>query len=434
MKELQYYAELLALLAFMLLIVAMHGITTYLILTEDASISVSVRDRTQGEISAFTFLTQVNVSQRQDIVVEFTNTGTSNYTATIFVNVYRLNGSLLNQTANYQDSPSFLHPGMRTDFSTVYVTNISGLYFIQARVTFGTRTTETWGSFFVVDPFVQPPGGGTITPGTGGGGTGGGGGGGGPPVIINVTTIKPPPAAITATGPKNITVNWGDSVLARINITNTGQTDLHNIRFFVSTTNTLFTDINPKTLASLTPWNPTFLLITLSASESTEPGKHLLTYQIVADEASTSGTIDVYVTNIGFDPTELYFRILNYQALILDVEEKLLQYKLQGLNMAAAEVSLDNAKESLERAKIFYNAGQYVDTRDALRDTKDDIEKSVLLLGAASYYVYTGFALDLFLILIILIAVLAVLFFYYWRKRKKKPLRPRMLREATEEK
>ena len=90
------------------------------------TVSVNVSENMEGELTAFTYHPLLNLSNIQNITVEFTNTGTTTYNTTIQETIYVYDNGNLNVTAQYYDYTIPLYPGMRRNFKTSYVPPITG--------------------------------------------------------------------------------------------------------------------------------------------------------------------------------------------------------------------------------------------------------------------------------------------------------------------
>jgi hypothetical protein len=430
MDEKQYYITLGIILLLLVSLVFLDKMTGNYLLV-DKPVSVSVADKLNGKVTSIALNTTIIIGDRQDIAIEFANIGSVPFTETITARVHRNMGNFTLVIANYQDSPAVLQAGMRKVFPFVFVPNETGLYYVQARVTYESRVAEGWSAFYVVNPpappapppiynYITPP------PSSGGGGAYG-----------NVTG-KPKPGIsgvpfLEATAQNRIDLHRDDSVLLPIEVTNKGDVQLTNIRAYVSTTSTIDMDVNPKVVAVLGQDEYTTFLVSLAASNATELGIHSLDYSVVSDQAQKSGAVEINVLGPETTADDLREKILNYQLLIIELDREIDAAKRKGFDVHDAEQSLRSAKDSLRLASEHLDYGDYPGTRDALDKTKRHIEDTAFMLANAQM-LFAATAIDLFLLLVIIaIVLLALLIFIILKRRKKSRKRPEMLRRAAEE-
>jgi hypothetical protein len=197
------------------------------------AVDVGIKESIQGKI-LINFNTTVNLTSEQDITAEFVNTGSSNYTSRIEITVYLFNNTSgnLEQKGDYYDGITFLLPGEREFFKISYLPNRVGVYYIRAKVPYDSKTAELWGSFFVSYIVIQTPriifvptsyGGGTI-PGQ---------------KEMGITSLE-------LEYNDKVDLYPGQKVLLSIILKNTGTVNLHNLKFYSSTTDYINFEVNPK--------------------------------------------------------------------------------------------------------------------------------------------------------------------------------------------
>ncbi len=467
MKDDKYYIYAVVLLV-VLSVLFMEDITGHA--TDD--IVISIREKTDGKIIYFSFNDSISVGDRQNIAIEFVNTGSTSYTSKIEVKIHKSLGDKLNLTAYYQDSSLFMYPGSRRRYSTVFIPSDGGLYYIQVRVTFGTRVAETWGAFFVTDPFNvvtgQPgnqsgnttgnftggaggnntstsPGsgagggagssdgtGGGTSSGTGSGASGASGTGAGVQQNIIFKEFRPGFAAMESASADAVHLHRGDPIILDIKATNTGEVDLTNIKIFISTSSSIGVEINPKALSLLEKNESVIFLLTLSADDITELGEHLLSYSIVSDEARKDGSVGIAVVDGKPGTEEIKFRIVNYQVLILELQDDISDARRKGFSVEPAAESLKKAKGIIEKARRAFEAEEYEEVTRNLLEAQENLQDSAFLLSSATLFIYSTAPVETYLALIILsVAILSI--FIYRIRMKKKSKRPKMLQQAAEE-
>jgi hypothetical protein len=382
---------------------------------------VSIKEKMQGQI-LMNYFSNVNLTSSQNVTVEFTNTGTGNYSARIEMTVYFYNTTTLSleQLATYQDNYAFLNPGERKSFSTVFIPTKLGTYYIKARVPFGSMVNEGWGSFFVTYYFDMSPEVKFIATSYGGGFISG-------QREFGVSSLELSYNTTIDTYP-------GQKLLLPIKLINTGTVNLHGLKFYSSTTENINFDVNPKEIYQLTQNESNLFLVSLEISNNTQPGKYDFYFQILGIEIKRAGSITLNVESIAKSiKDEVYNDIINYEYLITDINYQIYLTQNKGFNTTNAELYLDDAIKSLQEARNYYDQGNYEQARNLLDRVKKDLEKVVLELAAVTARVYTYPAFDPYLILLLLIIILIALIIFLYLRRKRSKRRPKLIRSFTEE-
>lgn len=376
------------------------------------TVSVGVKGKMKGEIVSFIYEPVVNISDVQRIFVEFLNTGTENYTVLIEEYIYFYDENKLEQEAYYYDSTVMLHPGYRRQFQTAFVPSENGYYYIKVRVTYGSKKTEVWGSFYAqywnYFPYIpaeyQP--------------------------IIYYIEVEP---LMTLDYPNSIELYPGRSTLTNIRVKNTGNATLHEVKLHVSSTNLLEIDVNPKESYYLEPNQTLTFLLDVYASNDIQIERYPIDFEVVTREVMESGTIWANIS--AYNETlkeEVRKTILNYEYLINELDREILETYVKGINVTTARETLELAKEKLNAAKIYYDSEEYDNAKSVLADVKELIKEAAFQLAQASFVVITAPAFSPFWILLIIILI-ALLLLFILRRRRKKEEKPKLLRTAEEE-
>jgi len=386
------------------------------------SLDVGIKEKTQGEIRiGYNF--NVNLTETQNITAEFVNTGTSNYTSRIEITVYFYNDTSRNlqELANYYDGNVVLFPGEIRSFKTIFLPSRIGVYYIKVRVPYDSKIAESWGSFSVTYYYAQTQpiihvityyGGGTI-PGQ---------------REYGVTDLD-------LKYKNKVDLYPGQRVLIDIGLNNTGTINLHNLRFYSTTTEDINFEVNPKEIYELGFGESNLFLVSLNVSEYASPGEYDFFFEVQGLEVSRTGNIKLNVTLLARPiKDEVYDAILNYEYLITEIEHEIYLTSLKGFNTSRAEGYLDNAKGNLQKARDYFGEGRYEDARDVLDLVKRDLENVVFELAVISFGVfeYPAFSPFLILLLLIIILISALIFIYLYKKRKENR-KPKLFKELTEE-
>ena len=384
---------------------------------------VSIKPKTHGTI-LLDYDSIVNLTESQNITVEFVNTGTSNYTARIEITMYMYNNTTgnLQELANYYDTSVFLYPGSRKSFKTTFLPNRVGTYYIKVRVPYDAKVAEYWGSFFVVWYYYQIPeiihvvtyvGGGTI------------------PAQKEVGI-----ADLNLDYKDKIDLYPGQKILLNIGVNNTGTINLHNLKFYSSTTEYINFEVNPKEIYELGYGESNIFLVSLEVSKDIPEGEYDFFFEVLGLEISRTGDIKLNITSLAkpSEKDEIYNTILNYEYLITELDHEIYLTSLKELNTSRAEKYLDDARKNLQRARDYFDKEDYENAKDVLDKVKRDLENVVFELAAISFkvYIYPAYSPFLILILLLMIIIGIILFVYLHKKREKKK-KPKIIKEFTEE-
>jgi len=386
-----------------------------------ADLNVSIKSKTRGKI-LLEYDPLINLTESQNIRVEFVNTGTTNYSARIEITVFMYNTTTgnLDELANYYDMSVSLYPGGRKSFSTVFLPTREGTYYIKVRVPYDARIAEYWGSFYVSFQYILRR---RIIFSTYGG-------------EAIPTRREVGISDLELRYKDKIDLYPGQKILLGITVNNTGTVSLHNLKFYSSITDYVYFEVNPKEIYELGPREHKIFLVSLEVSKDTPPGEYDFFFEVVGLEIKEIGNIKLNITSLAKLPSkdEIYEMILNYEYLITELDYEIYLSSLKGLNTSRAEKYLDNARKNLQEAKEYFDQENYEDAKDALDIVKKDLEDVVFELAAISFivFVYPAFAPFLILILLIMIVIGTFLFIYLYKKRRKKK-KPKIIREFTEE-
>lgn len=378
--------------------------------------TVEVSGLLKGEISALVYRASVEFAQIQDIEVEFTNTGSEAYNVKIEVTLYWNNNSKLQQMAYYYDSEVLLNPGMARTYKISFLPPNLGLYYIKVKVNYDSRVVEKWGAFYVVYTVTPQP--------------------------IYIITPSPTPTPVQEVGPasmgleypQNVTIVRGETKLFSILVKNTGNVSLNNVSLYISTSNLIDFEINPKIMPKLLPNNSVIFLISVYTPNTTPEGKYPFDFKVMSDKVREGRSIDLEVTSIPPPIGEdVYNTILNYQYLINEIQHEIDDAASSGIDVRIPQFSLDKAKVALEIARDYYDRGMYEDAKKKLEEVRGYLEDAVLQLALANIVIIMPSYLQFLFVLILI--VIPIIFFVFWKRRKKekeKEKKPKLLRSTEE--
>ena len=395
-----------------------------------SQLSLSIKSSTEVEITLFDYDTFITFSppEIQNISVGIRNTGTEPYMARIEEFVYFFNNITLIEVAHYYDTEVYLNPGMRREFETIFTTNRMGFYYIKLRITYGSKRTEAWGSFYAgyiitnETPVTGPTG--PITTGTEylGGGV--------PPRVYYVSA---PNLNLTLEYPEEIYLNPGQSVLTSIKAKNVGGNNtLHEVRLYVSATNLLDIDVNPKQVYYLDANTSMTFLLDIQTSRNIPYGTYPIDFEVVTRELKKTGTIllNIVAYNVSLEE-DVRKKILNYEYLITELEIEILDAYRKGFDVSLSEGFLDNAKINLQGAKNYYELKEYENALEKLNEVKENLKSAFFQLGQDRFIILVSPAFGPIWILVIAVMI-GILFLFMFERRKKKKLKKPKLLKASE--
>jgi hypothetical protein len=383
--------------------------------------TVGIKEVLDGEITALILKEVIEFEDIQKISVEFSNTGSKKLTEKMEVRIYFNNETgKLYEKAYYHDSAR-LNPGMRRVFKISFLPQKIGLYYVKARVEYDSKVKEKWESFLVT--YIPPP----------------------PPVQV----IGVPPRAyalppvikeigrprMSVEYPRSIKMIRGEKKLFNISVKNTGEVSLKNLRFYISTTNLIKFDMNPKQVFKLLKNESVLFLLWIEVPETTPEGKYPFEFEVVSDRVKESGSIELEVVSL--PPSlkeEVYEAILNYEYMILEVQNEIDSAISRGVDVGMPLNSLNKARMSLERAKRLYEQEKYEDAKEELIQTKEYLMDTVYQLASASVTVYLPAVFPWWIVFIIIVIGIGFLLFLILmkKKEKEKEKRPKLLRRLSE--
>jgi len=407
MDRLATILVLIVLIATALLFVRITGFLSY------SSITISVQEKMSGKI-LLAYEPTIQLGNSQTIQTEFINTGSSTVTAKIEIRVHTYTNGSIKPLAYYYDSPVLLNPGMRRSYKAAFVPPDAGLYYIQARASYDTRVVETWGAFSVYYPPAPPQ----------------------PPQVVYQPITPPPtvgPPRLSLECPGRVNITKGTSELISTILKNVGGVDIHDLRFYVSTTGLINFTINPKQASLLGVNRSMVVLVSVDVPEDVPEGEYPLTFEVMSNEVKESCEIELEIVSAPAPAEEVCNKIPNYRFLIITLEGEIASAFSQGFDISLANRSLSNAKMHLSLAEDYCRLRDFENAKKELENVKKYLQDATLQLESATLFVYRppAFAIPWILILIVIIIVLILVYLYYRKKRGMK--RPRLLREATTE-
>lgn len=411
-------------------------------LAVENNVDLSVRKRTDIEITLFDFDPLITIYDTQNISVEIMNTGSSRYNASITEYVYNLTeNSTLNLISTYVDSTVDMFPGRRRAHKAVFVPPEIGTYIIEVEVRYGSRRKEVFGTFVVVEEIEEeepPPGNGTGNEtgegnGTGGevgeGGTGAGGAGGAGVdriLTINKTLIAP---VMGIEFPDRVIAKRNEVTLFSISVENLGKFFLNKITLHISVPLSFEIDFSPKTAQSLSIGKSMTYIVSILPGDSAGPEEEI-EFEVTSEIVKREGIITVEVVDEISLEDLVKRKIANFEFLIPQVEADIDTAEIRGIDVSLPRHHINSAKEGLGKAKALAEDKEYEDALKILDQVEEDIKQAAFTLGITGIGISLPAAFPFLIILaVIVFAAFITLFFYYRRKRKRK--RPRLLEKGS---
>lgn len=381
---------------------------------------LTLNGKMDGEITGFSFDELLDIAEQQRISIEFTNTGSEPYDTRITLYVYYFNVTRLDEKARYIDSIVYLHPGQRKSFSVLYTPTALGDYYIKVVVSYSYKKATEWGYFlFYVEPEEQeiPI---DITPQTTAA----------TPQVPVVTNLTP---GMLISYPSSLNISQGEGVIVPITVKSTGSMALTNLRFYISSSQGLYSDVNPKVLGLLLPTHTFTFLVSLDVANDTETGLYPVDFTILADEIKDYGSMEVYINEkkeaAVYDWEAIKNTIESYKFIISELESKTEFYASYGSDVRDANETITKAKESLSEAEEYYGKRNYNSCTRSLAETRGLLEEAALKIGNLSLQgKKPGFGISLWTILLAVVVIAAIIIiFILYKRRKKEEGRPGFL-------
>ena len=401
----------LSLLAVFLFIAYIFSYTTTGLASDGNSISVGIKSVIRGEIVNFTYDPALTIGENQLTTVIFKNRGSVKYDVRIGEKIYKYVDTRLVEWAEYYDATVPLLPGLDRNFTIGFKPNETGVYYIQVKVRYSTRTLEVWGVFTVSEVTIYQPDTIIIIPGS--------------PKRIPDKGVE---FGFHINYPRMINIAQNESTIIEVRATNTGNVYLHEIRLYVSADSLIDINVSPKEIIRLGNNESALFLIRVDVPETLPAGEYTLDIEAISSEISDGGSIKLNVSAVDFIKKEdIYQKILNYELLIIEIERDILSASSQGIDVELANRSINSARNHLDNARSYYNLEQYNNALDELDKTEKDIMDALFQLTNASIIIYFGPAMPLFIFILMLIIIIAIIIIIYLHYKKKKSKRPRLL-------
>lgn len=399
-------------------------------LEKEQPVNISIAPLDDGYISYFGFPEEITQYSRMNITVEFTNSGSTTYTKKTELDIYGMVGENFTVLYNRSGGTSSLNPGSRSLENLRYTPLEYGWFWIRIQVHYTNKTANAWGVFYVKPYYdlVYPP---TNPPSEGGGG----GSGGSYEEIIRTIQLKNPPKEKTLpekiidvgkkdmdlSYPDKIYITPGDSAVAYVIINNKGTMPLRDLRVFGQINGDIAIDVQPRRVSELYGNNSAVFMITLDTTPDIAEGPYSLDFTAHTDKMDDYGRIDVEVSKANLDDS-LERTILNYQYLIIKLEEE-----IDGLNTAKKNTDkavpyINEAKNTLKLARDALDAKDYEKTRDSLKKTRNALINAVMEIALArgdKLLVVMAPTIWLLIILLIIMMITAVMLYMHKRDKEK---------------
>ncbi|MCK5476776.1 MAG: hypothetical protein KAI55_02560 [Candidatus Aenigmarchaeota archaeon] len=238
--------------------------------------------------------------------------------------------------------------------------------------------------------------------------------------------------------PKQLNITRGGSKLFSITIENTGEVTLKDIQILLKTN--FLVKISPSKSDEMKPKERRIFLIELQIPEEAESKQHILILKANSYEITTEKIIILDVLEelseeeIELKNVTLKRQINDLNDLINNVWDEALRAGLEGKNVTIVFELLKGAKESLTRAEIYLEDGDYNKTEEEILKSKKFLEDAVIEFSKLKYpklkcpiidVSFMSICLIWWIVIVILLSVTVVLlkerekFRGLWKKMKK---------------
>lgn len=397
---------------------------------------VDVGSKTRVRVTSFDYPVYPDFGQFVNVTIEVQNSGSVGYDEKIEVFV---KNSTMDQVAYYYDAVTHLNPGERKSFRFIYLPPDYGVYYMQLRVSYAeTKRLETWGVIV-----VSPQGYGDQTDETSETGTetegnvvyigyqtseGGYLGGEIIPLEMSGSVHR-----MEIDAPRNLELSKGESRVTYVDVSNSGNSTLHNLKLTTYTHN-IDVDVFPKFLVKFPPKTSNVFMISIKVPTDIEPNLYSLDMEFSSDEIDVVKKMILNITDLSLKEVA-YENMINYKYVLAELEKQVLNALEQGLEVSEIKTRLDFLKGRMEDIENYYEEGSYTTVSRELDEIRPEIQTLLLDFAIVNipekepvFFRASNVILWIIVALISLVVVLA----YKYLKSKKEVKRPKLLEELSE--
>ncbi len=396
------FTVLAATLAFLLVVLSLNFISINFTGFASTTISTLIASATEGQISYFSYPTTVITGNAASFLVEFKNTGSENITANITLKIAEAsNPNVAIET--FADDSTVLQPGEARAYLSVWYPSSAGDYIAIANVSYDGLFAEQNATFNVTSAATT-----TTVPGGPGGG-----------VVSElprvIAPLLPKVIKLEVEFPENITLNQGESSIVTVTASNGGNADLHDLVLETSS-DALPVSATPDGVKLLPAGSSTMFLVSIEVPEDQEPGVYPIYFNLLANETTKSGKIDVIV-KVKEIKQEVKDAITNYDEIIQKILQEIKKAAAEGRNVTGCLESLGMANQELRTAKDLYEKRDYSAAKERLSyvrmHLRDVIVELAMTIKPRPISPLT------YLIFLIILALVLLLTVFAWRRRKE---------------
>ena len=411
------------------------SITGNILLSE---INVSISPFDNGRVGYFSYPEEITQYSRMIIDAEFINTGSTSYTKNTLLQIgaYDDNMTVL---ANRTGLTTSIMPGGRSLDTLRYTPLTYGFYWMHLIVSYGNKTADAWGSFYVSPYYsiIIPPegdggsGGSSDSEGTGGGAGSGGGAGGsggslgssggmGIPSVSDLSKSDTGRVLVTLLHDNKVYVRPGELSEVYVVVNNTGTMTLRQMMLLPRIVGNIMLDAQPMNVQTLKSGQSAIFMITLDVPRDIENRTYPLDFKVIFDKGNKSGHVDVVVGPLALDES-LLNSILNYRYIINRLKSETDILYFDGKNTTLIEKYIDLADSNLIIAKDEYDVADYESVRKSLKNTREHLKDAVIELAKLrSEGTLIVFAPTIWLLIVLVLVMIVSFGVVYIHKRKIK--------------
>ncbi|NOQ55837.1 MAG: hypothetical protein GQ477_03440 [Nanohaloarchaea archaeon] len=407
------------------------SITGNILLSE---VNVSINSFDNGQISYFNYPDRITQYSKVNIGAEFLNTGSTSYTKEILLQI-GVYGDNMTVVANRTGLTVVMKPGDRSFDKLSYTPLYYGFYWMHLIVSYGNKTDEAWGTFYV-DPYyiiVIPP---NVTEDDGPGGpldseaiSGGSGdelgSEGGMSDSLDLASLLDSGiydtgrTLVTISNPDKIYVRPGESTAVYVIVNNTGTMTLRRMMLLPRSMSGIKVDAQPRNIQILKGTQSAIFMITVDVPADILNRTYPLDFKVLFDKGNRTGHVDV-VVGPRLDE-DLMDTILNYRYIITRLKSESDTLYFDGKNTSLLENYISLADSDLVIAKDDYDVEDYDSVREYLKRTKLHLDDAVLELASLrSETMIIVFAPNIWLLIVLAITMITAIGVVYAHRHNLK--------------
>lgn len=420
MKKIKFLASVLIIGAALFTAAYISGIgnslTGFLVLEQQTSVSVD--EDTKVDIQRFDFNSFIDIGNYTTIYTEIANSGSVPVEGNFTISISNINNTLLWE---YPNPTREIPPGGHYKRSTRHSPQEVGDYIVRLQARFAGEVQEVRRFLAVRD--IQEPEPETITRTV---------------TITRTNTIvepapprpETPPPSWNVEAPNQITLEEEGSSLVPINVENTGEVTIDNVRMSLAYSSNLTVDHRPPVFFGILSNDTKTFLLDVQVKEGVLENQEIR-YSLKSEELREKNAIDIDIQP-NMTVRRLENKIESIERLVSQAEAKISSYNRTGEDMSIAKERLNDTRESLNTARNSLEEKDLESAERAIGNAEKSISsvfQNIFKLRSGEVVVRAPLVKPIYILIFASIAasILLVSLYYYFREKHER--RPKLLRE-----